>query len=80
MTNNHLKARQAQGGAEVKNCLKVLQIKKDRTIVCKNPARSADVEDPLRFREVKLRRNSSFVHRAIEERRRRTRNPLRFHS
>jgi hypothetical protein len=50
--------------------------------VCRDPARSAEVEESFKdSRKTKLRRNSAFVHRAIAARSVGSRgNPSRFHS
>jgi hypothetical protein len=53
-------ARTLQGVAEAKKTLwRVQSLKKlrtDSTVVCMDPARSAEVEKPLRFKEINLGR------------------------
>jgi hypothetical protein len=57
------------------------KIRIDSTIVCRDPTRSVEVKKLFEVLEgTNLRRNNSFAHKAIVERRRKSRNPLRFQS
>jgi hypothetical protein len=60
-----------------KNLFQVLKLRRDSTVMRRDPARSAEVEETFQgFRINKLRRNSAFAHRAIAERRKRPRKPF----
>jgi hypothetical protein len=45
----------------VRTCLKVLKIKRDHTVVCKNPSRSVEVKKPVRFQSEASSRVTTFL-------------------
>jgi hypothetical protein len=60
-----------------KNFFQVLKLRRDSTVMRKDPARSVEVEETFQGSRIKnIKRSSAFAHRAIAKRNKRKENPL----